>query len=570
MKHFLTICIFCLLVHYNHAQNFSTAYAEEMKFKKGTIGLDIIAADKSGVYFSQLRGSSSSTKLIKIDQSFTVVFEKDYDNKMKDRLYETFAYLADKMFLFTRDYNKKQKTLTIACIQIDKTTGELIDTWKDIAVYKKENEKDEIRIDIRPMVNQTGYIVTTSVESADNLKIHTQTLDVNAQPKISSTINIEFAPKLYELEDIKISKTNSIILLGKEYEEVETLKKKKKVKTIAFKQYLIGFYTVAGEKITNVPVSTNEKFALGAKLIEQPTGEILLAGFYSNTIKKDALSGFFINKIDPVSGTILSSTTKEMSTSMLGNFKEEDEPETDSKEKSAKKLAGKQEDSTEESLPNNFIIRTADVNPADNSIIITAEVMRYSTYHFTQTEWTGSGNTRTMKTSYYDRHLFYNNDILIINADKGGKVNWFNLIHKSQLETYVTYSFGGDPYYELRKNYAGMFSSSLFPYYSSYKTMFYKNNLLLIYNDNIKNKNTLGIKDDIYTIANFSNHSNTYAIIIDLATGKMTKKSIASNDEETVIMPRHSYIFGNNIFAPSWKTRLIGKTTFKLARITVK
>lgn len=572
MKHCFIIYIFCVLGFYTKAQNFSVSYAEEMKFKRGTTGLEIIAADKSGIYLSQIRAFSSNTKLIKTDQSFNTVYEKDYEKYMDERVFETFTYLDDKLFLFTREYKKKQKSVTISCIQIDKNSGSLIDTWKNIAVYTKETEKDEINIDIKPLAQKTGYIIITTVESTDKIKIYTQIVDVNAAPKINSTIVINFTPKLYELEEVKITKNNNLIVLGKEYDEVETLKKKKKTKTIVFKQYLLGLYNISGEKIADIPIDATEKFVLGAKLIEQSTGEMLLAGFYSNTTKKQELAGFFMSKIDSDKGILLSSTSKEINAGMLGKFKEEADTDNDSKKPPSKKPTAKEEDSTEteEALAKNYIIRTVDINPTDSSIIITAEVMHSKSYSVTQTEWTGTGNFRTMRVSTYYRHLFYNNDVLIINTDKEGNVRWLNLLHKSQVENYITYATGIDINYDLRKNYTGMFSSSLFPYYSSFKIMFYKNNLLIIYNDNVKNKNNLGIQDDIYTIANFSKHSNVYAVTIDLTTGKMKKKSIAPNDEETVLMPRHSYVIGNTIFAPSWKIKLVGKTTFKLAKITVK
>lgn len=40
----------------------------------------------------------------------------------------------------------------------------------------------------------------------------------------------------------------------------------------------------------------------------------------------------------------------------------------------------------------------------------------------------------------------------------------------------------------------------------------------------------------------------------------MSRKLIASNNNETILMPRHAYVVNNELYVPSWRVRMIGRT----------
>jgi hypothetical protein len=50
----------------------------------------------------------------------------------------------------------------------------------------------------------------------------------------------------------------------------------------------------------------------------------------------------------------------------------------------------------------------------------------------------------------------------------------------------------------------------------------------------------------------------------------MTRKNIASNNDETILMPRHAYVVNNELYLPSWRQHALAKTELKFAKITVK
>src|SRR5207344_798886 len=107
-------------------------------------------------------------------------------------------------------------------------------------------------------------------------------------------------------------------------------------------------------------------------------------------------------------------------------------------------------------------------------------------------------------------------------------------------------------------------------FYSSYKSFINNNNLVLIMNDHTSNNVNPEYGDRVKTVSNFRKRSNAYGVSVDLSTGKMTRKTIASNNDETVLMPRHAFVVKNEIFVPSWRQHLLAKTELKFAKISVK
>jgi hypothetical protein len=89
-------------------------------------------------------------------------------------------------------------------------------------------------------------------------------------------------------------------------------------------------------------------------------------------------------------------------------------------------------------------------------------------------------------------------------------------------------------------------------------------------NDHTSNNVNPEYGDRVKTVTNFRKRSNAYGLSVDLATGKITRKVIASNNDETILMPRHGFVVNNEVFMPSWRQHAMAKTELKFAKITVK
>ncbi len=579
MKRYFFTALAALITFSVSAQTYRITWGEEIKLKKGTADLDIVAADNTGLFFTETRRKmtgyfvigatyGNAIKLMKLDKNFGEVFDKEYKKELKGLEYHSFQPLENDLYMFASDYEKKSRQFKILGAKVDKNSGDIPGDFVELGSYELESKRDDYEMKVSPVQNGKAFLMVSNISGKDRVSLGISVLDKSFKKKENTVINLSFNPDHYQLQDVQYTKSNKIVLLGKEYEEAQYGKKKRK--RLVFKQYVLGIYNMNGGKEKEVVINSDDRYVISGKLIETPAGEMLLAGFYSNAAKKDDLNGFFINKVDPEKGEMTLSSFKEINAGMLGKSFEDENDDDDEIKENKKQAKKAKDDDDEEEFPNKFIIKSVDINPADNSIVITSEVSRYSYYFYTNSNYNSTTRTWTRTTTHV--HRFTNQDILIINANKDGNIKWLNALPKSQLEEIRTSNnssgngifFGGNDQGSYFAAAGGM------PFYSSYSSLINNNKLVIIMNDHTSNNVNpeYGIK--VKTVSNFRKRSNVYGVSIDLATGAMTRKIIASNNEETILMPRHAFVVKNELFIPSWRQRLMAKTELKFAKISVK
>lgn len=572
-----TLAITGIFLHlFVFAQTYKITWGEEIKLKKGTADLDIIAADNTGLYFTEQRRARtmftigappSSYKLYKMDKNFGEVFDKEYKKELKGLDFQSFQTLGNDLYLFTTDYEKKTRLFKVYGAKVDKNSGELMGDFGELGSYELESKRDDYDMKVSPVHNGNSFLMVSNISAKDRVSIGVCLLDKSLKKKENTVITLSFEPNLYQLQDVQYTKNNKIILLGKEFEEAQIGKKKRK--RLVFKQYVMSIYNTKGEKLSDVKLDADDRYVISGKLIEQSSGELLLAGFYSNSAKKEDLNGFFINKVDPEKGELLLSSFKEINAGMLGTGYEDAADDDDEIKESKKQAKKAKEEDEEEEFPNSFIIKSVDINPVDNSIIITSEVSRYSFYSYVNSSYNASTRTWTRTTTFV--HRFTNQDVLVINADQNGSIKWLNALPKSQLEEVRTTSNSYGSGFSYDYDRSGYFAAAGgMPYYSSYKSLIHNNSLILLLNDHTSNNVNPEYGNKVKTVTNFRKRSNIYGVSIDLGSGKMTRKIIASNNEETILMPRHAFVVKNELFIPSWRQHLMAKTELKFAKISVK
>ena len=559
-----------------NAQNYRLTWGEEIKLKKGTADLDVISADKTGLFFTEERkksgisllgsGMTSSYKLTKLDQNFSEQFDKEYKRELKGLDFHSFERMGDDLYMFASDYDRKEKAFSVLGAKIDKNSGDLISDFKELGRYQLESKRDNYDIKMTRILNNKALLMVANISGKDRVSLGVSVLDNALKTKQNTVINISFDPGLYQLQDVQITNNNKIIVLGKVFEETQIGKKKRK--KLIFKEYALSIFNEKGEKEKDVTTDSEDRYILGGKLIQQNTGELLLAGFYCKNAKKADINGFYINKVDADKGELVLSSFQDINPEMLGKSFT-DATDDDDQTRQEKKDAAKAKDNDEEDdFPNQYIIKSVDINPVDNSILITSEISKYQ--HYSYTSSTYNYTTRTYTTTTTNVHRFTNQDIMIINADKDGKIKWVNDLPKSQVEEIrTTGSYQG--LIGFTRDYGGYFAArGGMPYHSSYSSLIQNNTLVLLFNDHTSNNVNPQYGDKVKTVYNFRKRSNVYGVSIDLATGKMVRKTIASNNDETILMPRHAFVVNNEFIVPSWRQHALAKTELKFAKIAVK
>ena len=301
------------------AQTYRITWGEEIKLKKGTADLDIVAADNTGLFFTETRRKmtgyfvigatyGNAIKLMKLDKNFGEVFDKEYKKELKGLEYHSFQPLENDLYMFASDYERKTRQFKILGAKVDKNSGDIPGDFMELGSYELESKRDDYEMKVTPVQNGKAFLMVSNISGKDRVSLGISILDKSLKKKENTVINLSFNPDYYQLQDVHYTKSNKIVLLGKEYEEAQYGKKKRK--RLVFKQYVLGIYNMNGAKEKDVLINSDDRYVISGKLIETPAGEMLLAGFYSNAAKKDDLNGFFINKVDPEKGAMTLSSFK--------------------------------------------------------------------------------------------------------------------------------------------------------------------------------------------------------------------------------------------------------------------
>lgn len=151
-----------------------------------------------------------------------------------------------------------------------------------------------------------------------------------------------------------------------------------------------------------------------------------------------------------------------------------------------------------------------------------------------------------------------------LNSD--GSIRFLNIIPKSQVET-IRQSTGGG--YTRPPVVTSLFICGGLPFYSSFNCIPYKNKLIYYFNDNNKNAAVTGAGDKIKSAINFRK-SSCFTLTLDLETGAVTRKMLFTNEDEPMAMVRHGMLTGNDLYIVAYKNSMLGKSSIKLGKITVK
>ena len=160
----------------------------------------------------------------------------------------------------------------------------------------------------------------------------------------------------------------------------------------------------------------------------------------------------------------------------------------------------------------------------------------------------------------------------MINTDlEKNKIKHLNIIPKSQTEHISDYS--GPQSFPNYSNTVGMVSffakGGGMPFYSSFSAVLVKNKLVFLFNDHSNNSNVKNPADKVKTVTNFRK-SVAYGVSLDLLTGEITRKTLLSNIDEPVLMPRFGFAVDNEVYMPAMKMKAMAKNELKMGKISIR
>ena len=561
------------------AQNANVTWGDEFKLKKGSTDLEVIHADNSGIYVKESHmalksyfviGASTreSASLIKLDKTLTEVYHNDFNKELKGKEFDQLYFLKEKLFLLATDYSKKEKTLTLFAAEIDKGSGELAGDWVEVTSWQKEERGDDINYRVTCNSDSTKMVLVSSIEGKEHNNYEVRQFDANLKAAGKPiAISNEFDPKTFDLEDVLYTSNGNVVMVGRIYEYEEG--KKKKAKYLQFTNYNVRIYDNSGKQINEVNTNIAGKWLMSTKLVQLPAKELVLAAFYSNEKKGREVNGMLVQRIDPVSGTVISTNQKDINTAMISALEEDsgdDDNDDESKKerKEREKLEKIQND--EEGFSRYMRFRNF-IYTADKGLVILAE--KYNSYTYTSVSYSsgsfGGVGGRQTSTTY---QVYECGDMMMSKMDAKGNINWLQVLPKQQREVIVTDSHSGPS--SGISFYSNFFTGGYnWPFYAGFGVLANSSNINIVFNDHKKNENVLQLGQKVKKI-NYFGKSNCYLVTLDPNTGKYKRSVLFANNDVPTAMPRLGSVLGNDFYMTGKEDRMLGKTKIAIAKLTLK
>jgi hypothetical protein len=578
MKKILSFCMLLLAATLLHAQKANVTWGDEFKLKKGSTDLEVMHTDNTGIYVKESHfalksyfviGATmrESATLTKLDKDLKEQYSNNFNKELKGREYESFFFLKNKLFLLATDYNRKEKTLTLFAAEIDKSSGELSGDFIEVTSWQKDDKKEDISFKATYNADSTKMVLVSTVEGREKNNYEVRQFD-DKMKQIDKPIAItnEFDPKTFVLEDVVYALNGNVVMVGREYEYQEG--KKKKAKFLDFKNYNIRIYNNQGKQVNQINTAINAKWLVSTKVMQIPAKELVLAAFYSDEKRGREINGMLVQRINPQTGEVISTSQKDINTSMISTIEDDNGDDDDDESRKERKEREKLEKiQNEEDGFSRYMRFRNFIYTADAGLVILAE--KYNSYTYTTTSYSGGGTGfsmgRTTTTTY---QVYECGDIMMSKIDAAGNIGWLNIVPKQQREVIQT-SSGSGPANGISLSFNFFRGGFNWPFYAGYGVLPGNNSLNIVFNDNKKNENVLQLGQKVKKV-NYFGKSECFAINLNTLTGKYTRSNLFSNRDVPTAMPRLSSVLGKEMYLIGKEDRLLGKTKIAIARLSIK
>lgn len=563
-----------------YSQKQSITWGDEFKLKKGSTSVNVIYTDASGVYLQEghfalksyyLIGASvrESASLVKLDKNLQEVYRNDFNKELRGKEFETFFAFRDKLLMIATDYNKSDRALEVYAAEVDKTSGELTESFKLVTSFLKEEKKDEIDFKLIPNADTSRIVVISTVTGKEKNTYQVQefdkTLKATTKPAI---ITNEFEAKTYQLEDVLYTADRKIVLVGRVFEYQEG--KKKKEKYLDFANYNIRIYNEKGKQQSEINTNINGKWLTNTRLLLGKGKELVLASFYSKE-KKGTTNGLLVQRIDPATGQVISTAEKEINYSMLtsdnGEAENDKDDDKDSDSKAEKKEREKLAKIKDEGEGFSQYMRFRNIfYTADNGLVLLAE--NYHQYSYTTSSYSPGMNGMPGRWTYYTNYVYECGEMMMCKVDATNNIPWLQIVPKSQREV-LRYSDGSSAGGVSLTFGGGFFDMGGRPYYSGFGALQANNQINIFFNDNPANASVLQPGQRVRMVSSFRN-SQCFVLTLDEVTGKFQRKLFFSNADVPTAMPRLGSVIGQDMYIVGKTDRIFGKTKLAVGKITSK
>ncbi len=521
------ITIFSLILVFNQlifsqskSKDLKVLWGQEIKDGKRSTLSDVVGYDDTGIYLikEDFSGFKHEVTLEHFNHrmSRTRSSVLELKNDKKDRNMEFMTLLDNELYVFSSFINQKLKKNFLFVQTINKKSLRPNNDLEKIAEidFKGKTKYNSGTFDFKISRDSSKVFVFYNLpydkKKSERFGFHV--FDNKLNQLWEQEIELPYLEELFDVEDYKVDNDGNVHLLGTIFNE----KRKTKRSGEPNYKYQILSYFNNGRKQKEYPVSIPGKFLTDMQIAITDEADIVCGGFYSSE-GTFSIEGSYFLRINTESGEIKSKNLQEFGIDFITQNMT-DKEENKAKRKAAK---GKNVELFKYDL-DEIILRS------DGGAFLVGE--QFFVRVRTRTSPDGSVST----TTYY-----YYNDIIVVNIDPNGEIEWTEKIPKRQ----TTSNDGG--------------------YFSSYALAVVKQDLYFLFNDHPDNLDYA----DGDKLSRFNKSKGSLATMVKLNKfGKQERKALFSYKEaEVLIRPKVCGQIKNNemvIFGKKRKIQRFAKVTF--------
>ncbi len=501
-------------------------WGKEFAAPRNSTVVDIIGYDHSGFYVlkNNARGSifaNNTFSIERFDNNLNPAksFELELTEGGKKSYLEFLLPLDGRLLLFTSFPDQKTKNNRLFVQPVDKQSL--------LADNNNKRQLAEINYEGNSKKNSGSFSFRTSNDSSKVLIFYSLPYNYNDPEKFGfmvvdkemnllwkKDITLPYRDELFDIETIKVDNYGNAYVLGLLYMD----RRRTKRKGAANYQYKVLSYTNNGGDINEYSVGLPDKFLTDLQIGIRANKDIVCAGFYSETGKLSIRGTFFFS---------IDARTKEVKTQSFKEF-DIDFITQNMTEREADKAKRREEKGQDVELYeydlDKLIVRS------DGGAMLIGEQYFVKTVTYTQY----IGNRPSVRTVTY----YYYNDIILVNIDGSGNIDWAIKVPKRQMSV----DDGG--------------------FYSSYAMAINKDKIYFIYNDNPDNLSYTGVG----RVSNAGGRNQVVMVAQVNSKGEMSRKPLSAGISEVIIRPKvcEQISYSDMIlFGQRRKTQQFGRITFE-------
>lgn len=526
-KIFILVLMLCSYQNLVTAQSFNVTWGDKARLNVSFDDAVQIEGGKSIVLKSKTTGGGMfssakvATTLMIVDANTTTVAEKDFEPEEKNTTVKGFEKYGKNIFLLYEVYEKSDKLTSLYAEKIDQKNLKTLEKIK-LGSFESDSKSDQASIELKLSQDSSKVLVLVEApeRKKENRKFYFTVLNTDLKKIWSKEVELPYTQKYIYLVGNSISDDGKVYVSIKNYDkEVSRESVRENGSKVPSYVYKILIYSQASTKEKEILLNMDNNFVHQSNLsFNKSSGLVTIAGLYKQKVNGQ-VNGVFYASID--------AKTDVINTPKLVPF-DEDIIFRVSKDGFASK---KEKDP---GLDRYYEIVSVMRRP-NGSIDIISE---YRDEYVIWRSRGGAGGTGVTITSSYPEYHYQYGTIVNTNIDKSGKAI-FTRIPKNQ--KYVS-------------------AYSPFSLFLSFYPILYKENLVLLFNDDKDNVDRDIDKkpDDIMKFKN----SVLAAATID-TKGILTRQAVFSNDEEDYIaLPKKfSKIDDNTLLVVSDLLKIFKKRT---------